>query len=278
MAEGFNMKLFLDPGHGGADPGAKGNGLVEKEINLDIALRVAALLADFKDIQIKLSRDEDITKELSQRTDDANRWGADFYLSIHCNSFNRNVRGYEDFIYSGVSSSSLTSTYQQMIHSEITKKNVLPDRGQKKANYHVLRKTIMPALLTENGFIDHPLDSALMKESSWRQDVAEGHVRGLVKVFQLQTKKTNTPFILQHHEKPKGYKKIIAGSFKSRILAERQVFTLRSIGIQGFISVEDISGQMIFHVQAGAFSSSQNAETFLDMLKNAGYKEAFIRS
>ncbi|WP_077210962.1 N-acetylmuramoyl-L-alanine amidase [Bacillus dakarensis] len=271
------MKLFIDPGHGGSDPGAKGNGLVEKEINLDIALRIAALLADIKDIQIRLSRDKDTTKSLSERTDEANAWGADFYLSIHCNSFNGHARGYEDFIYDGISNSSITAAYQQIFHSEIIKKNNLLDRGQKKANYHVLRETMMPALLTENGFIDHPLDSASMKETIWRQDVAEGHVRGLIKAFHLQTNTPDTPSISPHHEKSGELKRIIAGSFSSRVPAERQIGNLRSMGIQAFISVENMTEQTIFHVQAGTFSSNQNAQALLKMLKNAGYHEAFIR-
>ncbi len=54
------------------------------------------------------------------------------------------------------------------------------------ANFHVLRETTMPAFLSENGFIDHPVDAALMKKNTWKQCVAEGHVNGLAKAFNLR--------------------------------------------------------------------------------------------
>lgn len=83
------MKLFLDPGHGGSDPGAQGNSMDEKNLNLDIALRIRTILTgEYKDVQVRMSRTDDSTKSLDQRTNEANTWAADFLLSIHCNSFN----------------------------------------------------------------------------------------------------------------------------------------------------------------------------------------------
>src|SRR5699024_9327510 len=128
-------------------------------------------------------------KSLRERTDEANKWRADIYLSIHCNAFNGNVRGYEDFIYSKLHKDAVARNYQSTIHQEIIKKNNLLNRGMKQANFHVLRETGMPAVLTENGFIDHPEDAKLMKQASWQDRVALGHVQGLVTIFQLNKKK-----------------------------------------------------------------------------------------
>lgn len=127
------MKLYLDPGHGGTDPGASGNGIREKDITLDIAQKIRSILINsYENIEIKMSRTGDTTKSLSQRTNEANAWDADFYLSIHCNAANSSARGYEDYIYSGVSNSSRTATYQDIIHAEVIKLNQLINRGQKR--------------------------------------------------------------------------------------------------------------------------------------------------
>ena len=184
------VKIFIDPGHGGSDTGALGNGLQEKDLTLAIATRVRSiLLAEYSNVSILMSRMKDETVTLTQRTNAANTWGADYFLSIHINA--GGGTGYEDYIYPG--SSSLTATYQVNMHSEIMKLMKLTDRGRKTANFHVLRETHMPAILTENGFIDTGSDAALLKSGSHLDVVARGHVNGLVKNFNL-TKKVTTVY------------------------------------------------------------------------------------
>ncbi|MCM3585751.1 N-acetylmuramoyl-L-alanine amidase [Mesobacillus maritimus] len=266
------MKLYLDPGHGGSDSGAVGNGLKEKEISLDIALKIRSILTNqYENVQIKMSRTGDSGKSLGQRTNEANAWGADFFLSIHCNAFNGSARGYEDYIHTSLSNSSTTAKYQDVIHAEVIKVNQLQDRGQKKADFHVLRETAMPALLTENGFIDNAQDAALMKQSSWRQKVAQGHAIGIAKAFNLKKK--------QNDDQEKGaVYKVIAGSFKTRENADERVSFLRSKNIDSFVVTLSISGETWYRVQAGAFSSRENAEKRLEEVKKAGVSDAYILS
>ncbi|MEH7401415.1 N-acetylmuramoyl-L-alanine amidase [Gottfriedia acidiceleris] len=182
------LKLYLDPGHGGSDSGAVGNGLKEKDLTLDIALRIRDLLNNYNDVEVRMSRSTDTNRSLSERTNDANSWGATYFLSVHINSFNTSVSGYEDYIYDGLSDTSTSAQYQNVLHPEIVKVNGLTDRGKKKANFHVLRESNMPAILTENGFIDNASDAAKLKDPNWRQKVAQGHVNGLVKAFNLTAK------------------------------------------------------------------------------------------
>ncbi|MUK87602.1 N-acetylmuramoyl-L-alanine amidase [Ornithinibacillus sp. L9] len=263
------MRLYLDPGHGGTDSGATGNGLLEKNINLDIALRIGTiLLNNYENVNIRMSRTGDTTVSLQQRTNDANTWGADYFLSIHCNAFNGTAYGYEDFIYSGLSDSSPTARYRDSIHTEVTRVNQLYNRGKKKDNFHVLRESNMPAMLTENGFIDHTHDSNLMKQSSWLQTVAQGHVNGLAIAFNLQRKPDDSDV----------FYKVIAGSFKSRENAEERVAFLNSRGIDSFVATVTISGEVWYRAQAGAFSTRQNAEVRLNEVKNAGIEDAYIIS
>ncbi|MGX1430491.1 N-acetylmuramoyl-L-alanine amidase [Cytobacillus horneckiae] len=77
------VKIYIDPGHGGTDPGAVGNGLQEKALILQISNRIRDLLAGYSNAEVKMSRTGDQTVSLAQRTTDANNLGADFFLSIH---------------------------------------------------------------------------------------------------------------------------------------------------------------------------------------------------
>lgn len=157
------FKLFLDPGHGGTDPGAVGNGLQEKNVTLQIATRIRDILtAEYSNVSILMSRTGDQTVSLTERTDAANAWGANYFLSIHINA--GGGTGFESYIYPNVGAP--TTTYQRVIHQEVVKVNELTDRGMKQADLHVLRESAMPALLTENGFIDNASDAAKMKSSA----------------------------------------------------------------------------------------------------------------
>src|SRR5690625_2149358 len=142
-------KIYIDAGHGGNDPGATGNGLQEKDLTLTIAKKVQAILKDYA--TVRMSRTTDKTLSLTQRTNDANNWGADYFLSIHINA--GGVTGYEDYIYNG-SVSNKTVSIRNTMHAEIIKQ--IPDvrnRGKKTDNFAVLRQTRMPAMLNENMFI-----------------------------------------------------------------------------------------------------------------------------
>lgn len=273
------MKLYLDPGHGGTDSGAQGNGLNEKDITLKIAQKIQEILTNkYENITVKLSRTSDISKSLSQRTNEANTWGADFYLSIHINAADSTAgQGYEDYIYSGLSDTSRSATYQNIIHQEVMKVNGLTDRGQKKANFHVLRESSMNALLSENGFITNTHDAALMKQASWLEKVAQGHVNGLAKAFNLKLKPNPAPVpSTPSNPVPGTLYKVIASSFKIKKNADERVAFLHGKGIESFVKTTIISGETWYRVQAGAFSTRENAEIRLAEVKKAGITDAFI--
>ncbi|WP_423799735.1 N-acetylmuramoyl-L-alanine amidase [Neobacillus sp. SAB-20_R2A] len=287
------MKIYLDPGHGGNDPGAQGNGLNEKDVTLDIALKLRSILVNqFENVSVKMSRDSDITKSLGARTSEANAWGADFYLSIHINSAGASAQGYEDYIYNGLSRSSRTAQIQGIIHAEVMKVNELIDRGTRQANYHVLRESNMEAVLTENGFISNAHDSALMKQDAWRQKVAQGHANGLAAAFNL-VRKTNPAPAPQPAPAPTPAPapqpapaqstpvsgtlfKVYSGSFKSRENADERVAKLRSMGFDAFVDITNISGGTWYRVQIGAFANRENAEQRLKVVQIAGFNDSFI--
>ncbi|MCM3740616.1 N-acetylmuramoyl-L-alanine amidase [Oceanobacillus luteolus] len=189
------VKIYLDPGHGGTDPGAQGNGLQEKNVTLAIALKVRDILnRDYEGHTIRMSRSSDATVSLPQRTNDANSWGADYFVSIHINA--GGGTGYEDYIYNG-SVSSQDISYRDIVHAEIMKQVDFRNRGKKRANFHVLRESNMPAVLTENGFIDNSTDAAKLKSDAYLNRIALGHANGIAKALGLSPGGGTTTYVVQ---------------------------------------------------------------------------------
>ncbi|WP_179151859.1 N-acetylmuramoyl-L-alanine amidase family protein [Oceanobacillus senegalensis] len=181
------MKLYIDPGHGGADSGAVGSGLSEKDFTLRVGLKMRDIAnAEYENVSVRMSRTTDQTVSLNQRTNDANTWGADYFVSIHANSStSSSASGYEDFIFNG-RTSFLTREAQDDIHPRVVRASGMRDRGQKEANFHVLRETTMPAILTENGFISNQYDLSRMKDNNWIEKVARAHMEGIAETFNLR--------------------------------------------------------------------------------------------
>lgn len=172
----MTANIFLDPGHGGHDAGAVANGLQEKNLTLKIARYTRDYLEDnYKDVNVRMSRTGDVFFSLSQRTNAANNWGADVYVSIHINA--GGGIGYEDYIYNG-NVRSRTTDLQNSVHQEVAPL-FSKSRGQKRANFAVLRQSTMPALLTENGFIDGKHDADFLSKDSNLKKIGEAHAKGI---------------------------------------------------------------------------------------------------
>lgn len=181
------FKLYLDPGHGGSDTGATGNGMTEKDLALDISLRIRDILeSEYADVDVRMSRTDDSDVSLEERSSDANSWGADYFLSVHVNGFDGSAQGYEDYIYEGLSDSSETAQIRDVMHEEITDAVDFVNRGQQTADFHVLRETSMSAILTENGFIDNDEDAEKLSDPNFLETIARGHVNGLARAFDLE--------------------------------------------------------------------------------------------
>ncbi len=167
------IKIYIDQGHNpeGANGGAVGNGLREQDITYRVGSALADLLRADGDYEVRLSRPTSTTSlgtsnttSLRARVDDANAWGADYFISIHTNAASDPAAsGTEAFSYAvGTSAFELGEDIVEGI-VDITG---LPDRGMKvRPGLYVLRKTNMPAVLVELGFITNPGGAALMNEN-----------------------------------------------------------------------------------------------------------------
>lgn len=187
------VKVFIDAGHGGSDTGAVGYGLQEKVLTLTIAKKIESLLKNYEGVSTKMSRTSDKTLSLTQRTNAANEWGADFFLSVHINA--GGGTGYEDYRYSTLSRDGLTGKQQSTIHNTVMdkiKSYGVFDRGVKSADFHVLRESDMSAILSENLFIDTKKDADLLKQEAFLNALAAGHAEGIAKAFNLKKKASET--------------------------------------------------------------------------------------
>ena len=154
-------KVFIDPGHGGTDPGASGNGLYEKEVVLSISKKVRNILIS-KGFEVELSRSTDQYVSLSDRAAQANAWDADLFVSIHCNSAtSSSANGTECYTYPTANTS--TKSLSKNMASALASKLGLTNRGHKEANFAVLRLSNMPAILIETAFINNANDASKLK-------------------------------------------------------------------------------------------------------------------
>lgn len=180
--------IVLDPGHGGEDPGAISleNGLREKDITLKIALYAKEFLLKNYKVNVKLTRENDVFIKLRDRSKIAKRFKADFFVSIHVNA--GGGTGFESYIY--LETKDLTLAFQRSLHNKILETlhhqyGDVANRGLRRANYAVLRETSMPAVLTENLFIER--DFKLLKDELFLKDLGEAHAKGIVDFLKIET-------------------------------------------------------------------------------------------
>ena len=187
-----DLCVVVDPGHGGPDTGAIGRtGLMEKEVNLDIASRVCRMLGEMGAKVLTTRRDdsamipwtrgnrEEHRRELQARCALANDGGADLFVSIHANARETNpgsVRGTETY-YRKEDSRAFAEVMQQ----EVVKAAGLPDGG---AKYHpqpiiVLYQTTVPAVLVEVGYLSNREDEQKLADPEFREQAARGIVNGI---------------------------------------------------------------------------------------------------
>ena len=171
------MKIFIDPGHGGKNPGAIGpNGLHEADVNLDIGLKLGRILTNWG-YEVDYSRVTDKTVTLAERARLANNWGADYFVSIHCNSnVNPDANGTSTYFYR---TGSLSENFAQTVNNNLVRQIELKDLGIFSANFAVLRLTRMPAILVETAFISNEYEASLLATNTFRQNCAVGIANGI---------------------------------------------------------------------------------------------------
>lgn len=169
-------KVFLDPGHGGSDPGALGSLYRESDINLQVAKLVDAKLKD-KGIQVQMSRTTDVFLELKERTDLSNAYQPDVFVSIHQNSYSSSsANGIETFYHRDKIGDKPLS---DKIQSNLIQETGATNRKVKEAGFGVLRMSINPASLVECGFITNPTEQSKIGNPAYQEKLATAIANGI---------------------------------------------------------------------------------------------------
>ena len=223
-------RIVIDPGHGGHDPGAKGKGVNESELVLDVALRLEKLLQKVPGVEVILTRRTDDFIQLPERTAIANREGADLFLSIHANaSTNGQAHGIETYFLNFANNQSAAAVaarenaastqamgglpdfvkaialnnkldesrdfalhvQRAMVKRQRTANRVLKDLGVKQAPFVVLIGANMPSVLAEMGFVTNAPEAKLLKAAAYRQKIAESLFNAIRK-YQMSLKNVAT--------------------------------------------------------------------------------------
>lgn len=182
------IKIFIDPGHGGTNPGAVGNDVIEARVNLAVATYLNDDLKNmgYETMMYRTTNDENvispIAADLRQRAAMANMWGADYFISIHTNSsVNPSANGFETYVYRlGTPAAELA----QSIQDSVIKALGMRDNGVRQANFSVLRNTSMPAVLIELGYLSNPTEALNLNSSAWQRKIASAIADGINKYIQ----------------------------------------------------------------------------------------------
>ena len=186
------MKICIDPGHAGGsvDPGAVGIvGVPESVIALQMAEKLAAKLqAIGHEVMLTRTAEGDAASDsLLYRAQMANEWGADLFISLHCNSFaNQGAKGFEIWTSPGQNESDVVATMVfEEIQSALPMMTMRTDYGDgdpdKEARFTVLTATDMPAFLAEMGFISNPEDAVRLADATYQEIKMDAIVRGVTR-------------------------------------------------------------------------------------------------
>jgi N-acetylmuramoyl-L-alanine amidase len=176
--------VCIDPGHGGADPGAVGHGLLEKNIALAIGLKVAKRLEGEPDVSPVLTYRKPLEqwKELglADRCYISDQAQADCFVSIHCNAAaNANAYGSETFYCPGsVNGAALARAIQSELNRTCPE---IPERRVEPARFYVLTQTSAPAALVETGFLSNAEDARLLGLDEYQERCAAAIVAGILR-------------------------------------------------------------------------------------------------
>lgn len=210
------MRIVIDPGHGGKDPGAIGkSGLKEKDVNLAVGITVAAMLQQ-AGAQVLMTRNRDIFIELDKRAKIANDFKANYFISIHCNSATAaSAHGTETYCYRfGGEGEKLAKTIQAAVVAGLG----TADRGVKAANFAVLRDTAMPAALIEMAFISNKTEEGLLRNR--QLDFAKAIAEGIKKYTKLKKDFDMEKIVLYHGDIDALAAMVVGQKFKAPVMRE----------------------------------------------------------
>lgn len=240
------------PAHGGRDPGAVYNGRRESDDTLRLVLALGEILQN-NGIDVEYTRTTDIYESPLQKAMEANAAGVDFFISIHRNSFPTDnvVSGVESLVYD---LSGIKLEMAENINDQLESVGFVNLGVKARPNLIVLRRTNMPAVLVEVGFINSNTDNQLFDNNF--EDIAQAIATGI-----LGTLETDAPL-----PAPSAYR-VQVGSFRNPVYANRLLNELLEQDFPASI----VEGDGYFRVRVGNYGTLEEAADMEQRLKRAGY-------
>lgn len=250
--------IMLDAGHGGTDPGAVYKGRQEKDDTLALTLAVGDILQN-RGVNVLYTRTTDIYESPYQKAMEANASGADFFLSIHRNSFptDNTASGVESLIYD---KSGIKLEMAQNIDDNLEALGFVNLGVKERPGLVVLRRTDMPAVLAEVGFINSDTDNMLFDDNF--DDIALAIAESILDTLQ-ETGNISSNSVSYS---------VQTGAFRTKAYADRLLNELTTEGFPAFIEEKD----GIFRVYSGSFPSLDEAAAMEHNLKKAGYVTVIV--
>lgn len=249
--------VVIDAGHGGADPGATYNGRQEKDDNLRLTLAVGKILAD-SGVDVRYTRTDDTYNTPLEKAMMANDAEADFLVSIHRNAMPvpGTGSGIETLIFEEKGDPAMLA---KNIGECLNKVGFTNLGSVERPGLVVLRRTKIPTVLVEAGFIDNEADNYLFDQNfqATAQAITEGILNTLLK---------------QEETRPEYYQ-LQTGAYRVRALAEDQVNVLKSQGFPAFVVFED----GLYKVRVGAFRNIDSAVRMEQALRRYGYNTFMVK-
>ena len=249
-------KIAIDAGHGGADPGAVYQGRQEKDDNLKLALAVGERLQN-SGLDVYYTRTEDIYQTPYQKAMAANESGADFLVSLHRNSseYPNQYTGVETLIYD---KNGEKAEIAEDINEELENIGFRNNGVKIRPGLVILRRSKMPAVLVESGFINSEEDNRLFDEEFDR--IADAIADAILKNFSLTGE--------EETEQEETYYRVQTGAYRNRENAVRQQEKLTEEGYPAFL----LEREGYYLVQVGAFRKLENAVRREAHLRENGYQ------
>ncbi len=255
-------KIIIDAGHGGYDNGAVYNGRREKDDNLELALAVGEILAD-NGVDVEYTRVDDIYQSPVDKAAIANAKDGDYLVSIHRNSspMPNTYSGVQSLVYSPQGESALLANNINQEMSQVGYRNLGTAQRQ---NLAVLRRSNMPAVLVEAGFINTDADNALLDARfiDTAQAIADGIIGTLLQTGELKLRDADEREIYR----------VQTGLFRNRKNADQMAAQLRAMGYMA--AVETANG--LYAVKAGEADDLDDALELERELKRMGYETLVV--
>ena len=257
--KGFFMpSVIVDAGHGGRDFGASNGDRKEKDDNLELALMVGEILQE-NGVDVLYTRTEDVYDTPYEKAVIANNSGADYFVSIHRNASATpgSGSGIETLVYRDTG---VAGEMARNINANLTEIG-FNDRGViERPGLVVLRRTSMPAVLVEAGFIDNEKDNELFDANL--DSIAMAVADGVLETLGIAKDKTADTQV-----EDEVLYRVQVGAYKNRVNAYRMLDKLMEDGMPAYVSLDD----GLYKVFAGAFVNLDNAVKLEKQLRNLGY-------